>query len=231
MSHEKDPVPYVGRSMDSLRSDGLRLLTHDLNNPLTAIRILAEMLRDQIHDPEQRQDVIDILEAADLASVLMEGMRSFVMLEGRDPEYTWFPIDLVDVLRQACDRPALRRHIRFELPRELHLSGDRGALQRAFTDLLLNARRFVNGRHHLMVDAVEQDRGALVRIALPGATLSPRQRTQIFEPYGAVELRQQRLPVAASGLYFARCVIEVHGGQVFFEDVPQGLVLVVRLPR
>ncbi|MEN0061902.1 MAG: HAMP domain-containing sensor histidine kinase [Myxococcota bacterium] len=228
---DEDPVPFMGRDPNALRSDGLRLLTHDLNNPLTAIRILAEMLRDQVHDPEQRQDIIDILEAADLASVLMEGMRSFVMMEGRDADYTWFPIDLVNVLRESCDRPALRRHVRFQLPRELQMNGDRVALQRTFTDLFLNARRLVDGRRQLLVDAEEYDHSHVVRIHLPGATIAPHQRARIFEPYGAVELRQQRLPVAASGLTFARSVIEVHGGQVLFEDVPEGTVLAVRLPR
>ncbi|MEM6926512.1 MAG: HAMP domain-containing sensor histidine kinase [Myxococcota bacterium] len=226
-----DEVPYVGRDPLSLRADGLRLLTHDLNNPLTAIRILAEMLRDQLSDGEQRRDVIDILEAADLASVLMEGMRSFVMMEGRDADYTWFPIDLVNVLRECCDRPALRRHVRFQLPRELQMNGDRIALQRAFTDLFVNARRLVDGRRQLVVEAKEADHSHLVRIVLTGTTIAPPQRARIFEPYGAVELRQQRLPVAASGLTFARSVIEVHGGQIFFEDAPDGTVLAVRLPR
>lgn len=228
---DDSPVPLMGRDPNSLRSDGLRLLTHDLNNPLTAIRILAEMLRDQIHDPEQRQDVIDILEAADLATVLMEGMRSFVMMEGRDADYTWFPIDLVNVLRESCDRPALRRHVRFELPRELQMNGDRLALQRAFTDFFLNARRLVDGRRSILVEAREHDRSNYVRIHLTGTTIPPQHRERVFAPYGAVELRQQRLPVAASGLTFARSVIEVHGGQVLFEDAPDGTVLVVRLPR
>ncbi len=226
-----DEVPYVGRDPHSLRADGLRLLTHDLNNPLTAIRILAEMLRDQITVPDQRQDVIDILEAADLASALVESMRSFVMMEGRESDYTWFPIDLVNVLHACCDRPALRRHVRFDLPRELLMNGDRMVLQRAFTDLFLNARRLVDGRKQLLVEAEEAEHAHLVRIHLDGTTIPPSQRPQIFEPYGAVELRQQRLPVAASGLTFARAVIEVHGGQIFFEDVSEGTVLAVRLPR
>ena len=118
----------MGRSDDELRSDCLRLVAHDLNNPLTAIRILAEMLRDEIPDSEMRQDMIDILEAADLAGALMDSMASLVRLEGRDEDFTWFPIDLVEVLRRVVDRPALRRHVRLELPNELQLAGDRQAL-------------------------------------------------------------------------------------------------------
>jgi len=226
-----DEIPHGERDRHALHSDGLRLLTHDLNNPLTAIRILAEMLRDQISDTEQRQDVIDILEAADLASALMEGMRSFVMMEAHDGDFTWFPIDLVNVLRECVDRPAFRRHVRFELPRELQLNGDRMALLRAFTDLFLNARRLVDGRRQIVVRAKEADHSHLVEILLAGTAIAPSQRRRIFDPYGAVELRQQRLPVAASGLTFARAVIEVHGGQIYFEDAADGTILAVRLPR
>jgi len=227
-----DSSRRVGENAGQLRSDCLRLLAHDLNNPLTAIRILAEMLRDEVKGEEMRQDIVDILEAADLAGALMDGLSSMVRLEGHPEEYTWFPIDLVDLLRQVVDRPALRRHVRLELPREIQLGGDRMALQRALTDVLMNARRLVDGDFPVHVRGVESEDSVEVRIHHPGQGIPVSLRERLLELYGAVELRQNRVPVAAAGLVYANSVIEVHGGSIRFDDSdPTGMGLVITLPK
>ena len=47
--------------------------------------------------------------------------------------------------------------------------------------------------------------------------------------YGAVALREDRIPVSAVGLVYARSVIDGHGGAIGFEDCEGGMDLVVRL--
>lgn len=232
MSTAERELPHVGRTDDELRSDCLRLVAHDLNNPLTAIRILAEMLRDEITDSEMRQDMVDILEAADLAGALMDGMSSLVRLEGGNEDYTWFPFDLADLLRRAVDRPALRRHVRLDLPREIEMGGDRLALHRAFTDMLLNARRLSEGWLPLTVSASCGEEIVEVRIRHPGPAIPVPSRERLFALFGAVELRENRIPVSAVGLVHARSVIDGHEGSLVFEDSAEGgMDLVIRLKR
>lgn len=216
---------------DRLRSDCLRLVAHDLNNPLTVIRVLAEMLRDEMTDQEMRQDVIDMLEAADFAGALLEGMSALVRIDIREDDCTWFPIDLVEVLRETIDRPALRRHVRLEGPRELQIGGDRTALIGAFTDILVNARRLADIRSAVEVKVSD---GPLVEIRVrhPGPAIPAGLREPMFERFGAVEVRQNSIPVSAVGLLYASKVVRSHGGQIGFEDAPNGdMDLVVRLPR
>ena len=219
------------RTTDERRSDSLRIFAHDLNSPLTAIQLLAGTLRDEVLDPGMRRDIMDILEAADMAGALMDGMASLVRLEGEDEDFTWFPLDAVEILREAVDRPALRRWVKLDLPREIQLSGDRMALERAFTDMLVNALRLVE-RRSIVVTADEDDEHVLLRIHHPGPWIPENLRSRLFELYGALELRQNRIPVSAAGLVYARMVIDQHGGSLTFEDGEDGgLDLVVRLPR
>lgn len=220
-----------GKSDDALRADCLRLLAHDINNPLTAIRILAEMLRDEVSSQEMRQDVVDILEAADLASALMDGMSSMTRLQSQPEEFTWFPLDLVEMLRNTVDRPALRRHVRLDLPREIQMGGDRNALQRAFTDVFVNARRLVDSEP-VLVFAAEADHTVELRVRHARLELDERLRDRLFDQYGAVELRQNRIPVSALGLVYARTVVENHGGTIAFEGSPgESVDLVIHLRR
>ncbi len=229
---DTEQMRTIGRVTEALRSDCLRLLAHDLNNPLTAIRILAEMLRDEVSDPEVRQDVIDILEAADLAGALMDGMSSMVRLEGGHEDYTWFPIDLVEMLRGVVDRPALRRHVKLDVPREIQMGGDRAALARAFTDLFMNGRRLVEGQNVVTVRASDEGSDVVVVLHHPGHGVPSTLRPRLLELFGAVELRQNRIPVSAVGLVYARSVIEAHGGNITLVDAEdQGMDAVIRLRR
>ena len=48
--------------------------------------------------------------------------------------------------RRVPHRPALRRHVRLDLPHEITMSGDHASLLAAFTDMIVNARRLADGR-------------------------------------------------------------------------------------
>jgi signal transduction histidine kinase len=212
------------------RNDRMKLIAHDMNNPLTAIRLLAETLRDEIADPQQRQDVLDILEAADLAGTFVEGMGSIARSAGPD-DFAWFPIDLVEVLRATVDRPALRRHVRLQVPAELQLGGDRTALKRAFTDVIVNARRLVDRSAPIEVIGSDQQSAIEIVVRHPGPGLPAELRPLLFEPFGPVELRRNRFPVIATGLCYARQVFEHHDATVEFRDGGAALDLVVRFHR
>lgn len=216
----------------ALQVDRMKLLAHDLNNPLTAIRILAELLHDQVQDEEIRQDVGDMIEAVDLAGALMDGVASLARLEGGDEVFSQLSVDLESLLRRCTERPALRRHVQLDLPLQLQLCGDSRALLRCFTDIFINARRLVNGAGRIMVRVEPGEDELEIRIRHASASIPPRLRGLLFERYGAVELRQQQIPVSAVGLVYARAVIEGHRGVMWFEDEGEGaMVLVVRLPR
>ncbi|HHO51094.1 MAG TPA: hypothetical protein ENK18_09555 [Deltaproteobacteria bacterium] len=215
-----------------LQTDRMRLLAHDLNNPLTAIRILAELLQDQVSGDEGRKDVSDIIEAVDLAGALIDGMESLTLLEEPPEERTPSPVDLSALLRRCIDRPALRRHVLLELPPQLQLSGDPRALSRCFTDIFINAHRLVNGAERIVVRVEAQADAIVMRILHPACAIPVHLRGGLFERHGAIELRQQQIPVSAAGLVYARAVVEEHGGSMQLQDDDDGaMVLVVCLPR
>src|SRR5690606_25946659 len=100
-----DPEATVGDpGLDARRASCLRLLVHDLNNPLTAIRILAEMLGEEA-EGEARRDLQDVLEAADLATALVDGLSAVTHLEdgAGDEDLTWTHLDLASIVRQVVD--------------------------------------------------------------------------------------------------------------------------------
>lgn len=224
-------------NLAEMRSECIRYVVHDLNNPLTAIRLLAEFVRSEAATPDLRQDMVDILEATDLAAALIEGLASMARQDQSVP-HTWLPLDLGSVLRAASERPALRRHVRIELPDGLRVNGDGPALLRAFTDILVNARR-LSDRQSVIVTGEARDGMVTLRVrheAPVSRELDRGSRRLLFDalldPYGAVHLRRVKVAVLATGLAYARRIVEQHRGTIQFVDLDSdALDLVVTIQR
>lgn len=206
---------------------------HDLNNPLTAIRILAEMLAEEF-EGEARRDLDDILEAADLATALVDGLSAATHLEdgAGDEDLTWTHLDLVGLVRHAVERPAFRKRVRLELPPELPSHGDARSLQRAITDILVNARSLADNEATLRVVGREGRHVVELGFIHPPPAIPAHLRSHLLATWGAIELRRaRRLPVSAMGLAYAAHVAERHDGSIDFGDDGDGMIVWLRLPR
>ncbi len=202
----------------------VRLLAHDVNNPLTAVRILAEMNA----EGELAADMHDILEAADLAAALLEAMDA-LMREDHRRTYSFFPMRLDEVLARVADRPALARIVSTDVPSDLLATGDQSALERALSDVLFNARQLAGGGP-IHVRARRADAFVEVVVHHGVGRVPPPLRADLFQPGGARELREMKVPVLASGLFFARSAVAGMGGGMEFRDASDGgLELVIRL--
>jgi K+-sensing histidine kinase KdpD len=206
----------------------LRLLAHDINNPLTAIRILAEMLLSDVPE-EHRRDISDILEAADLASAAIARIA-----EASEPQRsrTWLPFDVAEVLQQVVSRPALREQVRLELPESLPVRGEAEALASALTDILINARGLVSQGQQVVVRGQATATGVRIVFVHSGASpFPPAMRNHLFHRRGVVALRDQRIPVSAIGLVDAYATVVGHGGTLSVEDADEeGILVVMSLP-
>ncbi len=212
----------IEQGMDTLRSQCLRLLGHDLNNPLTAIRILAEMMASDFEDPELRRDAEDMLEASDLAAAIIESLSGMMRAESGDDEPTAFPLDLADLVREVVSRPFLRNSVRLILPdAPVMMRGDRRALARALADLFLLGQRLCDSKGRFDIEVSSTDTRATVRVEHPAMVLPP-ERAQLVQLYGTVPLRAERVPVTAAGLAYADLVARTHGGGVDFQPGPEG---------
>lgn len=200
-----------------------RLVNHDVNNPLTAIRILSEMLHGDISDPTLRTDLDDIMEAADVATATIEAYSS--LLKARDGTKPTFglPTDVAGVVQDIIKRPALRNCTDY-----LGASGvctvpvDNAVLRSVITDVLMNARKMTDGRSRIevgmaVVGASVQLTCRSVAIGLPADV-----REHLLMDNGAGLLRERRLPVLSVGLHGAWRTLSLLGGSLTLSDAQDG---------
>lgn len=206
------------------RAIAVRHLAHDVRSPLNAIFLLAEMLAQEDINPDLTQDARDILESADMASGLLEGLSGLMRLNTVDERFTRMRVDLTALAHKACNRPYLRHHTSLEGGVQVVVQGDPRALAQAIGDLLLNVFFISERKGRAKVTLHEEGQFAVLRVSHPGISTSHEIFRKLLDPTGAgtVELRQNHMSVSAVGLNYASHVAQMHGGDLRLETAPDG---------
>jgi signal transduction histidine kinase len=185
-------------------------LSHELKNPVAAIRASAEVLRDGALDEpvEGRRFVGRILEATTRIEALLGDLLSLARLEARGVAYT-ATVDLgvqaaraTDAARQAGSEVAL------DVDGEVVVRGDAAWLRRAIENLVDNAR--IHGSSGpIRVRVWHDEDDVCCEVVNPGS-VSRGVEKRIFGRF--VTTRADRGGTGL-GLAIVRAIAEAHGGQ------------------
>ena len=198
-----------------------QLFAHDLRNPLTAVRVLAQMLAEDVPE-ELQEDVEDILEAADLAIVMVDGFSdSTIYCEGQAQTRVRQPMDLGEIVVSVAERSAFRKKLELGVLDAARV-GASSAAERVIAQVLYNGSRLLGPDKKLQV-SVEMD--GSVRVLHPHLSLAPADLLELLQPYGAVALKARRLRAAPLGLHHCKRMMESLGGTLFIENTPPGLLV------
>jgi signal transduction histidine kinase len=212
-------------------------LSHELKNPVAAIRASAEVLTEGAADePETaRRFALRIRESADKLQALTQDLLSLARLEARGVAAAPKPVDLCAIARQAihAQGPAsAARSIRLELraaPDSAPVRGDPVWLQRAIENLVGNAMQHSPDGARVAIEIAQDGNGWLATVADEGSGVDPAIRDRLFERFATT-----RHGVGGTGLGLAivRAVAELHGGRALLQSSgPRGSVFAMAVPR
>ncbi|MCC6215283.1 MAG: two-component sensor histidine kinase [Polyangiaceae bacterium] len=212
-------VMRLSRSIDSMRRDleGRPFvetfaadLSHELKNPVAAVRASAELLEEgALDDPEAaRRFVTRIRESTERIERLLADLLGLARIEARGIE-SFAPIDLGRVARDAIaalDVPPGR--LRLTTEGDVRVRGDASWLGRAITNLVDNALAHGAAGGAIAVRVARAPRGVTVVVTSRGA-VEPNVRKRVFRRF--VTTRAERGGTGL-GLAIVRAIAEAHGG-------------------
>ncbi len=227
------------RRADVVKTAVLRAVSHDLRSPLTAIAAAGEAVALPNLSQSEREELASVIdqETRRLAR-LVENLLDQSRLEAgvAEPQRAWMSIDevLAAALEELTPRP---EDFTLSIDRELpFVRADSAQLERAFVNVLENARRH-SGGHPVSVRAraVRTHGGAndrvIVRIVDRGPGIPPLQLERVFEPFYRAGTAQGGHRGSGLGLAIARGFVEANGGRLYVESLPgQGATFVFELP-
>ncbi|HUQ20944.1 MAG TPA: HAMP domain-containing sensor histidine kinase [Gemmatimonadaceae bacterium] len=218
------------RDRDSLKTQFLSNIAHDLRTPLTAIITHAEILRDGLLgeiNVRQRDSVGTIITGGRqlldmIAEILLyaKGSSEPLTLEASSFSLTEV-VDQVNALNQslvARKQLALQCCVPDDLPR---VRGDRDKVMHVLMNLLGNAFEFTPPGGKVWVAASLDPRVEMVQIEVgdTGRGIAPDHHELIFREFAQVDASASRAHHGTGlGLTIARRYVELHGGRIWVDS-------------
>ncbi len=229
--------------LSRMRSDFVANVSHELKTPLSAIRGLAETLRDgALEEPEtSRRFTGRILDQCHRLEALLEDLLTLSRLESPDVPVERRPVDLARLVERCVETVAARAEgrdvaVSAEVAADLpSFQGDAANLERLLLNLLDNAVKYnrPGGTVTVRLEAAGGDAPEVVlEVADTGLGIPAGALPRIFERFFRVDKGRARDEGGTGlGLAIVKHVAQSHGGRVEVHSRPtEGSTFRVHLP-
>ncbi len=209
-------------------------ITHEVKNPLSGIRSLAQVARAKLDDRAKLEEILAMIEKE--AGRSLDIVQRFLKF-ARDGEKQ--PATIVDTRELVTETSRMARHqlgthgIELEVdvsPETPPIHGHAGELQQVLLNLVLNAQEAMDGGGKVKLSAgpLSSDR-VLITVADTGPGIPEADRHRIFEPFFTTKVGTG----TGLGLSIAHnIVVQDLGGQIAVRSEPGwGAIMEITLPR
>lgn len=211
------------RSRKNALAAFLGIAAHDLKNPLHAIRLSVDSLRNRAADgdADEQYDAIDYAarRATDLVASYLDTVR---ITRRRALDLDLGDFDTAALIgeelqfQRRCLSAAKARTLRFEVRLDpVEVTGDAERLRQVVANLLSNGLAFSPPEATLRITSCMTEGEWRFEVEDEGVGVDPRLRRRLFR---AFERGGGRRPGSGLGLWIARRIVKAHGGAIGVED-------------
>jgi len=230
----------VLREADHRKNEFLALLSHELRNPLAAIRNAGQILLRANGDAETLRLAAEILnrqvdhmvrQVDDLLDVnrITQGK---IELRKEDAELTQIINHAVETILPLIVESGQELHV--SLPENsLYLHGDPIRLTQVLTNLLNNASKFSRKGEKIWLSVEQENNAAIIRVRDNGIGIDKANLNQIFEMFVQLDKSLERTHNGLGlGLALVKSLVALHDGtiKVYSKGLGYGSEFIVQLP-
>jgi signal transduction histidine kinase len=221
---------------ERLRRTLFAAVSHDLRTPVTALRLLANALDDDVVDGELRREYVTRMGTHVRAlGTLIDDLFELTRLQSGELEWTMEQVSVgllleeaVDAMRPAAEAGAVSVSARLD-PALDSAQANPEQLQRVLFNLIQNAIHHTPADGSVTVSAETVNGGIEVEVADTGNGVPADQRDRVFDPFFRGDEARHDAG-AGLGLAISRAIVEAHGGRIWLEDAAVGTRVRFRLP-
>jgi signal transduction histidine kinase len=219
--------------LDTLKREFVSTAAHEIRAPATVIYGIAKTLaeRKEALDPKTLGELVDAFYDASMRLVqLTDDLLDFSRLETTTTALVVEPLSLRRVIEELTSglsaRP--RDDIEIEIPEDLVLVSDRGALERIVGNLVSNS--LVHGAPPVTIRASQAEAEARISVEDRGPGIPLVYMSRLFEAF-ARPSEASGTPGAGLGLAIAHSYARKLGGDLVYEPAkPTGAIFTLVLP-
>jgi PAS domain S-box-containing protein len=214
------------KELDTMKSDFVSTVSHDLRSPLTLMRGYATMLGTlgDLND-QQRGYVNKIIVGVENMAHLVNNLLDLGRIEagvGLEVE-TVAVLDILQRVTGALQQRAADKNIALtiELARDMPhaVQADGSLLDQALYNLVDNAIKYTPEGGRVRVSTASTPTSITFEVADSGAGIAPENAARLFEKFYRTPQRETRAEYGAGlGLAIVRSIAERHQGRVWVES-------------
>lgn len=213
-------------------------ITHELNQPLTALRTMADNARVLIERgrlADATNNLTTISQLVERMGQLTGQLRQFARKSDTRPSAV--PVaDAVTAALFLVERRIAQERVGFRMathPRDLYALCDSNRLQQVLVNLFGNALDAMemagSSPRQLVVDAARQGERVIISVTDSGPGLPDDVRAHLFEPFFTTKPQGKGLGL---GLAISEQIVRESGGRLRAESLPEGGArFIIDLPR
>jgi signal transduction histidine kinase len=198
------------------------VVSHDLRNPVAAIKMLSRALLGGQDGDSRNQNLALIAEAADQMDTLIRDLLDVNSLDAGKLRIAKEPIEPSALLKEALrtlqplvseKEIALDVQIEPGLPRVL---ADTERIHQVLSNLVGNAIKFTPKGGKIVIAARSNDQTVTVSVADTGSGIREEHLSKVFDRY--FQSTRTNRQGAGLGLAIAKGIVEGHGGKIWIES-------------
>ncbi|MFT4106447.1 MAG: ATP-binding protein [Lacrimispora sp.] len=215
--------------LDKLKDEFLTNTSHELKTPLNGIINLTQSVINQGEgqlEPSQEEDLKLVIAAGRRLSALINDILDISCLKQGEVTLLKKPIDvrsLASVIIHVMEHLKEKEEIRFinSIPEHLPLANaDEARLQQIYYNLLGNALKFTQ-KGSIEVGGQQQNGMLALWVKDTGCGIPHDKLDDLFQPFYQVDPLKKENQGAGLGLSITKQLIELHGGNISVDSIPE----------
>lgn len=210
-------------------------VAHEIGNPVAGIACLAQDIRNDVKNAEQRQLADLILTQTERITRIVRSMIDFSRA-GTDAEIQLHAVSVKETLHQAEQLLSLQKEkhqiaYRIAVPDNLLVRGDPHQLVQVFLNLMGNARDASHTGDSIDIVATDEDETVKIILTDCGSGIAPDKLDKVMEPFYTTKEAGEGTGL---GLYLAYSMVRSYGGNIVLHSPVsdgRGTRVTVRLPK
>ncbi|MHA1272341.1 MAG: PAS domain-containing sensor histidine kinase [Promethearchaeota archaeon] len=233
------------KEIDQMRSDLLRLTSHELKTPLISLFSATEYLLDSYKE-DLNEDVLKFIKIINrggkrLKQLISNLLDAYNIESQGELKLNKEKFDLVKSIKEcANDLIFLLEERDLYLKEELYdrfiINADKIRIEQVILNILSNAIKNTPSKGLILIKLMANEKFVDIIIKDTGIGLTEKEKQQLFKKFVKIErinvINQIDTEGSGLGLYISKKIVEAHGGKILVESEGRnkGSTFIVRLP-
>jgi two-component system phosphate regulon sensor histidine kinase PhoR len=229
------------RHLESVRSDFVANVSHEIKTPLTAIKGFVETLQqgNVVNEEERERFFSIVLRHVNRLNDILEDLLSLSTLEQENGESTISMSEgrieeVIQTAVQVCKAKADAKDIEIDVSGVSSLSAkfDSTLLEQALVNLIDNSLKYSSNRSRVTIETGRKASEIFINIKDQGPGISKKHLPRLFERFYRVDkARSRKLGGTGLGLAIVKHIVQAHGGHITVDSTRgKGSTFTVYLP-